>query len=279
MKVITCVNDKGGSCKTTTIYNLASQKALEGYKVLMIDLDACGSLTNVCCHIEVGEDDATIGSLLMPVKRKLPELNVVDILQSIMTVDTFNAFMENKRGNTEVADNLCIIPTGKDGELITVNDSLMDVPVGREKALKNILTKLNSTDIVKFDYVFLDCPGSMNVLTINALVAADVCIVPFEATRGNTSRFSEVFDTINTVKDMDLNRDLQVPGVLACRIKRRKSENDILSGLEIESEYNVIGSIKESAEVTRYEDLGVGVVVAKPYCDASMAYAEIADML
>ena len=106
MKVITCVNDKGGSCKTTTIYNLASQKALEGYKVLMIDLDACGSLTNVCCHIEVGEDDATIGSLLMPVKRKLPELNVVDILQSIMTVDTFNAFMKNKRGNTEVTDNL-----------------------------------------------------------------------------------------------------------------------------------------------------------------------------
>ena len=44
MKVITCANDKGGSCKTTTILNLASQKALEGYNVLMIDLDSCGSL-------------------------------------------------------------------------------------------------------------------------------------------------------------------------------------------------------------------------------------------
>lgn len=275
MKVITCVNDKGGSCKTTTILNLASQKALEGYKVLMVDLDACGILTEAC-HVEVGENDTTIGNLMMPVKRKISDVGVVDILGGIYTVDSFNAYVE-KKGKTDVVDNLCILPTGKDGELISVHDALMDVPVGRERVLKNLLSKLSETDAVVFDYVFLDCPGAMNVLTINALVAADVCIVPFEATQGNVSRFSEVFDTIDMVKEMGLNKELEVPGVLACRTKRRSSERDILA--EVGSEYTVIGSIKESADVTRYEPYGVGVVVAKPYCAASMSYAEVADML
>lgn len=274
MKVITCCNDKGGSCKTTTILNLASQKALEGHNVLMIDLDSCGILTEYC-RVSVEEDDVTIGKLLMPSSRKrLPEWSASDILKGIYTVDVFTEYTASKRKG-EGLETLCIIPTVKDGELISVVNELSQM-IGREKVLKALLKKLEETELIKFDYVFIDCPGAMNVLTVNALVAADSVIVPFEATQSNVVRLSEVFDTIYQIKELELNSNLEVAGVLACRTKRRKTERDILD--DVSKEYKLIGSIKESADVTRNDKCGVAAVVAKPYCDASMSYKDVSDL-
>ena len=69
---------------------------------------------------------------------------------------------------------------------------------------------------------------------------------------------------------------MEVAGVLACRAKRRKTENDIVE--DVSKEYKFIGSIKESADVTRYDKKGVAIVVAKPYCDASLAYKKVSQM-
>ena len=281
MKVVTCVNDKGGSCKTTTIFNLASKKALDGYKVLMIDLDSCGVLSRFNDVDPVDKDDVSIGQLLRPDDEsaliKRPEFKTSDILASIFIVDSFNDYVKKKYPTLDVAGNLCIIPTNRKGELIGTERRLSELKLSPGTVVKELIEKLDTIGGDKFDYVFIDCPGAMNILTLNALMAANYVIVPFEATKSNVDRFGTVFDMIGMVNDPKYNPDIKEVCVLPCRTKRRKTERTIIE--EIDKEYQVAGNIKECADVTRYDDDHVAVVVAKPYCDASMAYSEVAEKL
>ena len=100
---------------------------------------------------------------------------IADILKGISTVDSFTEYTAKIRNDHKGLKNLCIIPTA-DNELISVRNNLM-YETSRETVLKYMLKKLDETDAIKFDYVFVDCPGAMDVLTLNALVAADVVIV------------------------------------------------------------------------------------------------------
>lgn len=265
MKVIACVNDKGGSCKTSAIMNLASIKAKEGKKVLIIDMDNRASLTQLFkIDIEDGED--TITKLLQPPKnaKTINKPTEVEILKCIQTVDTFT---EYTKGNT----NLCIIPA--DYGLTSVEKELSSIAIGA-KGLKQIIDTLKQSKKVKFDYIFIDCPGSLNYLTINALVATDLAIVPCEPTQGNYVGLDDVFGTIAEIKEYNLNDNLKTLGVLVSRVKRRKSEKALIE--KIGKKYKIIGMVKESADMTRNEDKGVAVVVSQPSSQVANDYYDVA---
>src|SRR5438105_2673346 len=142
-RVVAVANQKGGVGKTTTAINLATSIAMAGRSVLLVDIDPQGNLTS-----GVGQKSqrAAAGTIY--------EALLLD------SADPFEFVLKT------VVDNLFLIPadrnlTGAEIELVTLPE--------RERRLQRILAPLRS----RFDYVFIDCPPSLGLLTLNALVAAD----------------------------------------------------------------------------------------------------------
>ncbi|MBM6838615.1 ParA family protein, partial [Clostridium saudiense] len=149
MKKICIFNQKGGVGKTTTNINLCAYLAMEGYKVLTIDIDPQGNTTS-----GLGLD-----------KRNL-EFSMYDVL-------TANVSLSDVILKSELIQNLYIAPAtmelaGAEVEVINRSD--------RETILLNEITKIQDD----FDFIFIDCPPSLGVLTINALTAVDSVLIPIQ---------------------------------------------------------------------------------------------------
>lgn len=267
MKIISCINDKGGSGKSTTIANLAGVKALQGYKVLVIDLDGKATVSGL-----LGVDTTTsrcIGSLMEPDddggRRVLTE---ADILACIQTSDSFTAY-------TKGSTNLCVIPSNS--RINSIKDRLKTV--FDDEVLKYILSILNNSKTVKFDYVFLDCPGELSIITLNALAVSDRVIVPSEATLANEFGLANVFKYINNMAvERGKNPDLPTPKLLINRVRTPvKTQNDICS--DFLQDYEVIGIVRASADVNRNDYRNLPVSVAQRSCQVSQAYWDIAEQL
>lgn len=182
MKTIAIFNQKGGVGKTTTNINLCSYLALQGYKVLAIDIDPQGNTTS-----GLGID-----------KRKI-QTSTYDVLTTDISIDS--AIKE-----CELINNFYIVPSkmelaGAEVELISRNN--------RELILKNKLAEMKS----KFDFVFLDCPPSLGFLTVNALSASDSVLIPIQCEFYALEGVGQLISTIQLVKK-SLNRNLNIEGVV-----------------------------------------------------------------
>jgi len=180
-KIIAVVNQKGGVGKTTTSVNLSSALALLGNKVLVIDIDPQGNATS-----GLGIDKNNISSTLCDLFTG--EFNLHSILCGAEQT------------------GLWVAPSNND--LIGLELELVNKP-GRELILRTEIARLED----HFDYVILDCPPSLGLLTVNALVAANSILVPLQCEYYALEGISALMETI-TLARTQLNPDLELEGVL-----------------------------------------------------------------
>ncbi len=194
MKVIAITNQKGGVGKTTTAINLGASLAVYGKKVLMLDMDPQANATSGLNM----EKDACIYHALIG-KRSLKSL--------IIATETENLYI--------VPSNISLI--GAEIELSNKKD--------KEKILKNLLKNIKG-----FDYVLIDCPPSLGMLTINALVAADSALVPVQCEYFAMEGLAQLLHTINLVKKT-FNPYLNIEGILLTMHDKR---NNLSKQVEME---------------------------------------------
>jgi len=180
-EIIACANQKGGVGKTTTVVNLASYLARSGCRVLIVDLDPQGNATS-----GVGLTGREVDRSIYPVL--VGNGNAQDLITA--------AGLEG----------LSIIPSSRD--LAGAEVELVPI-ASRERRLSRALASVHAD----FDYILLDCPPSLGLLTVNALTAADSVLIPIQCEYYALEGLGQLLSTIDLVRD-HLNPALSVKGVV-----------------------------------------------------------------
>ncbi len=210
--VISVVNQKGGVGKTTTSVNVAAYLAKAGYKVLLIDLDPQGN-ASTSLAVDVYDNEArSVYNLLVE------NLRAVDVI-----------FPSNQ-------ENLFVIPSNIN--LSGASIELVNLP-DREFRLTQKLKNVEAN----FDYIIIDCPPSLGLLTINALVASKYVLIPVQAEYYALEGLGQLVQTIDLVKSY-LRADLEILGaVLTMYDKRNRLSRDIRYDLERNFPHRVMETI------------------------------------
>ena len=200
-KIIAVANHKGGVGKTTTVACIGSILSERGKSVLLIDLDGQANLTY--SYIEQSPTSTIADVLLGSKDMKVPVVNI--------------------------EKNLDIIPS--DIELAYAEMQLIS-KISRERILANILErKSDGIPLVeKYDYILIDCPPSLGILTLNALTAADEVIIPVVAEILPIKGLERIKEAIEEVRD-SINSSLKIKGILLTRWEPTKHAKEIESGL------------------------------------------------
>lgn len=232
-KIIAIANQKGGVGKTTTSINLSAALAELKKRVLVIDFDPQGNLTSGL-GINKSDVESTAYELL---------LGLVDMEDTIL--------------HTEY-ENLDLIPSNV--ELSAAEIELLDFE-DREYILKNQVHKLKN----EYDFIIIDCPPSLSLLTINSLVAADTVLVPVQCEYYALEGLTQVIKTIHLVKDR-LNGDLEIEGLVFTMFDARNNLSQ-----------QVVDNVKENIEVKVFDTIiprNVRLAEAPSYGMPILAYDE-----
>jgi len=192
------INQKGGVGKTTTVFNLGCGLALHERSVLLIDLDPQANLT---AWAGLSDADPTITDLF------------TDSIKIDRVVYT---------GREAFPD---IVPVSND---LAGIDVVLASKIGREQRLKKAIASV----VDRYDYIIIDCPPSLGLLTINAMVASQEVIIPVQSKVMALSGIVSLVDTVALVKD-SYNSDLKITGVVACMYDTRTNlSRDVLTELK-----------------------------------------------
>lgn len=207
MKTISFINHKGGTGKTTSTINFGAALTLVGKKVLLIDFDPQSNLTQSCGVIN-------------------PVQSVYDSLSSNVPLPILN-----------IKNNLDLAPSSLDLAGIELE---LSGRMARETYLKKILSGLKS----KYDYILIDCPPSLGLLTINVLVASDQVLIPMEAEYLAFRGVNSIIGIINSVKE-HFNPNLNISGIFLTKYNnQRKLTQEIENSI-----HKYFGSVLLSSKI------------------------------
>lgn len=247
-KIIAVANQKGGVGKTTTTINLGAAIARSGYRVLLIDLDPQGNAST-----GLGIDSAN------------REITTYDVLAG--DASPTEAALETS------VDDLLIIPATTD--LSSADISLMS----NEKRSFLLHDTLHQQDIDKLqlDYILIDCPPSLNILTVNAMVAADSVVVPLQSEFFALEGLSQLMLTVRDVRQ-SANSALRIEGVVLTMYDKR---NNLCQQVETDARDN-LGDLVFKTVIPRNVRLSEAPSFALPVIDydpsskGSLAYIALA---
>ena len=184
-RIIAIANQKGGVGKTTTAINLAGSLAEQGYRVLCVDMDPQSNLT--------------VGLGLNP--RNIERSMADALIDPDLTID--DVIVPTQTAGVDVA------PSTID---LSATENALFSAIGREQALREAL---DAPVAGAYDYVLIDCPPTLGLLTLNALVAADGVIIPVQTQYYALKGFSALLNVITQIRNKGLNPKLRVLGLLA----------------------------------------------------------------
>ena len=245
-KIISVINQKGGVGKTTTVINLAAGLSMKGKKILVIDLDPQGNATTGLGLSNAANSDTTIYSVLNGNKK------ISEVIQS-------TSFK-----------NLNLITSNVDLsglEVETAGDSR------RSFKLKDELIAILNDSRASYDYILIDCPPSLSLLTIMALVASEALVVPLQTEFFALEGLTQLMKTIKRIKT-NLNPELSIRGILLTMYDKRNK----LSG-EVEKEarnyfkekvYQTI--VPRNVRLSEAPSHGVPVLIYDKSCPGSRSY-------
>lgn len=199
-KIIAVLNHKGGVGKTTTTINLAAALQQKKKRVLLIDMDGQANLTE-SCGLSIEKERTVYGAM-----------------KGEYTLPVF-----------ELENGLSVVPSCLD--LSATESELINEP-GRELILKGLIAKLLETR--KFDYILIDCPPSLGLLTLNALTSADFLIIPVQAQFLAMRGMAKITNVVGIVKER-LNPNLNIGGIVITQFDKRKTLNKSVAELISES--------------------------------------------
>lgn len=226
-KVLAIANQKGGVGKTTTSVNLAASLKVTRKSVLLVDLDPQGNAT-----MGSGVDKASLDESIYEVLMQQSKFEDVLIQLEEVGYDLLPA----------------------NGDLVAAEIELISVD-GRELRLRQILDAVRD----RYDYIVIDCPPSLNMLTINALVAADGVVIPMQCEYYALEGLSALMDTINAIRDQ-LNPELKIEGILRTMYDPRNKLTSEVNG----QLFNYFGDVVYRTVVPRNIRLAEAPSYGKP---------------
>ncbi len=244
-RVIAVVNQKGGVGKTTTTVNLSSACAALGRKVLVVDIDPQGNATS-----GLGVDKNGL------------EATLYDVFLGVFNLSSVIVGTEQT--------SLWVAPSNAD--LVGVEVELSGVP-GREHRLKNQLSRLRT----QFDYIILDCPPSLGLLTLNALVAANSVLVPLQCEYYALEGISSLMQTIALARQ-ELNKTLELEGVVLTMYDGRTNLARQVSG-EARKHFGEAvfkSMIPRNVRLSEAPSFGKPIFLYDPQSIGAQAYSDLA---
>lgn len=240
-KIVSFINQKGGVGKTTTCVNMASYLAVMGKRVLLLDLDPQG---NASSSLGVEKEGAkTIYNVIV-------DDNIIE-----------EVILKSK------VENLDLIPSsvdlaGAEIELVQFNN--------REKIIKKILAGVKNS----YDYICIDCPPSLGLLTVNALTASDSVIIPIQCEYFALEGLTQLMYTIKLVKKHELNPGLDIEGVvLTMKDSRSNLGNSVADDINKYFGPKVFDTIiPRNIRLAEAPSYGEPICLYDPKCNGAFAY-------
>lgn len=254
-RVIAVTNQKGGVGKTTTAQAVGAALADAGQRVLLVDLDPQASLTSSLGY-RPDEMSQTIYTLIC---QYLDGEEAPATAKAIIAVDPW----------------LGLIPSN-------INLSAAEVTLPNQVRREYVLGEVLGSVLGDYDWVFLDCPPSLSLLTINALTCADSCLVPVAPEPLVTIGVGLLFQTVARVRRTKLNPRLEIEGIVLTKVDPRPTlTRGVIEDLRatLDGRVPILGEVRNSIRIQEASASGVPLSRYRPAAETAAAYRRIAEGL